>query len=409
MDIKPKHEFAAVTICSTNYAGKALALRKSYIAFHPDSDFYILIVDREHDRFKSLGPDVNILWVEDLGIKDFSHYAIKYDIIELSTNVKPTILALLLTYYKMALYIDPDIYFYGTMQPVLKELESHSIVVTPHTLTPIMDGKRPSDTDFVRFGTFNLGFIGVAKCDEAFKFLDWWSKRCLEFGFYEPQVGLAFDQKWMDLAPAFFPGMKILRDPGLNVAFWNLHERVISHSDGTWLVNGDFPLYFFHFSSFSTRNPHIIAGKQSRFAEESRPDLHELLDSYAAKLHDSEDELYTNCAYSFNYFDDGIYVTPSLRRVYAALESTFPISEDPFCHGSSLQRFAIARGLAGKKYMMFKQPTFKEIGAYSKSARAISIGLRCVLRVIGPNRYFSLMRYLAYISSIRNQSDVFSS
>ena len=408
MRIEPKHEIAAVTICATNYVGKALALRQSYLVYHPESDFYILIVDREHDRFKSLEPDVNILWVEDLGIKDFSHYAMKFDIIELNTNVKASILSLLLLDYNMVLYLDPDIYFYGTLQPVLRELESHSIVVTPHTLCPVMDGKVPSDIDFLRMGAFNLGFIGVAKCEEAFIFLDWWSKRCLDFGFYEPQVGLAVDQKWIDLAPSFFPGLKILRDPGLNVAFWNLHERIISRRDGIWLVNGEFLLRFFHFSSFNPRNPHAIAQKQSRFADESRPDLHELLDSYATKLWDNEHESYSNCAYSFNHFDDDIYVTPSLRRVYAAFESKFPLSEDPFSHGSSLQRFAIAHGLAGKKYKMSKQPTFKEIGAYSKSVRAISIGLRFILRVVGPNKYFSLMRYMAYISSIRNQSDVFS-
>src|ERR1039458_5021542 len=405
--IEARNDVAGVTICATNYMAKALALRESYLSLHPESDFYILIVDRKHDRFKSLAADVNILWVEDLVIKDFSHYAMKFDIIELNTNVKASILSLLLLHYNMVLYLDPDIYFYGALQPVFRELESHSIVVTPHTLTPVMDGKVPSDIDFLRMGAFNLGFVGVGKCGEAFRFLDWWSKRCLEFGFYEPQAGLAVDQKWIDLAPCFFPGLKILRDPGLNVAFWNLHERVISRHDGIWLVNGEFPLRFFHFSSFNPRNPHAIAQKQSRFADESRPDLHELLDSYATKLRDNENEPYSNCAYSFNHFDDGMYVTPSLRGVYAALESKFSLREDPFSHGSSLQRFAIAHGLAGKKYKMSKQPAFKEIGAYSKSVRAISIMLRYTLRVIGPNRYFFLMRYLAHISSIRNQSDVF--
>jgi hypothetical protein len=274
-------------------------------------------------------------------------------------------------------------------------------------MTPIQDGKCPSDIELLRFGAFNLGFIGVRKCEEAFQFLDWWSKRCLAFGFYEPQIGLAVDQKWMDLSPAFFPNMKILRDPGLNVAFWNLHERVVSSHDGDWLVNGRYPLRFFHFSSFNPNSPHAIAHKQSRFETESRPDLHVLLDSYARALRENDDESYSSCNYSFGFFEDGLYVTPSLRRFYAALESQFPLSENPFSHGSSLQRFAIDHGLAGNKYKMFKQPTFKEMSTYSWGARAISIGLRYILRAIGPNQYFILMRYLAYISSIRNQSNVF--
>jgi hypothetical protein len=408
MIIKAKHNVTAVTICATNYMARALALKNSYLSFHPESDFYILIIGRKHDRFKDLAPDLRFIWVEDLGIEDFSHYAMKFDIIELSTNVKAVILKKLLAYYDTVLYLDPDIIVYKELEPVFEALKMDPIVITPHTLTPVMDGKIPSDMEFLRFGAFNLGFIGVARSDETIRFLDWWSRRCLDYGYYEPQIGLAVDQKWIDLAPSFFPGVKILRDVGLNVAFWNLHERAVSKREGGWLINGNTPLLFFHFSSFETDNPHSIARKQSRYAAESRPDLHELLDSYAARLQENENESYSKCAYNFNYFDDGMYITPSLRRVYAALESEFPLSENPFSSGSFLQRFAIAHNLAGEKYKMSKPSTFKDIGTYSKSVRAISIVLRYVLRVVGPNKYFSLMRYLAYISSIRNQSDVFS-
>jgi hypothetical protein len=33
--------------------------------------------------------------------------------------------------------------------------------------------------------------------------------------------------------------------------------------------------------------------------------------------------------------------------------------------------------------------------------------LRVALRVLGPNRYYMLMRYLSHISSLRNQTDMF--
>jgi hypothetical protein len=405
--IEAKHDVAAVTICATNYLGKALALRRSYLAHNPESDFYVLIVDRKHDGFENLASDIRILWVEDIGIDGFVHYAFKFDVVELSTNVKPAILRILLACYSKVLYLDPDIYVYSGMQSVFEDLTEHAIVVTPTTMTPVMDGKSPSDIEFLRFGAFNLGFVGVSKCEEAFAFLDWWSKRCLEHGYYEPQLGLAVDQKWIDLCPPFFPGMKILRDPGLNVAFFNLHERLISRKDNVWLVNEKYPLRFFHFSSFNPGNPHAIAHKQSRFAPESRPDLHELLDSYAAHIQELEHDSYSHCDYSFDYFEDGMYIPPSLRRFYAALEANFPQDKDPFCHGSTAQQFALSHGLAGKKYKPFSRPTFKEMGDYAKQAHIISLILRTILRVVGPNRYFSLMRYLAYISSIRNQADVF--
>lgn len=403
MHIEVKHDVAALTICSTNYMAKAIALRESYLSFHPESDFYILIVDRKHDRFQGLASDIQILWVEDLGIKYFIHYAMKFDIVELSTNVKPYTMTILLGHYDQVLYLDPDICVYSELSPVFDALACNSIVVTPHALTP----KETSDCEFLRFGSFNLGFLGVSKCEEGFEFLDWWSRRCLEYGYTEPQLGLSVDQKWIDLAPSFFAGLKILRDPGLNVAPWNLHERTILRREEAWLVNEKYPLRFFHFSSFVAGDPHAIAHKQTQLERIGRSDLHELLDGYADCLAKSGGERYSHEIYSFDYFDDGLYVSRTLRRFYAALESKFPREENPFAHNSAVQRFAVSQGLVKKSLKIAVRPKFSQCSEYSKEINIISFVLRNILRLVGPNRYFYLMNYMAHISSIRNQCGLF--
>ena len=407
MNIEARHKTAAVTICASNFFGKALVLQRSYHKFHPESDFYILIIDRKHARLDASEIATRVLWVEDLGIKGFSHYAFKFDVIELCTNVKPSVLKILLGHYDQVLYLDPDICVYSELSPVFEALACNSIVVTPHSLTPVSDGKRPSDVEFLRFGSFNLGFLGVRKCEEGLKFLDWWSQRSLEYGYDEPQLGLFTDQKWVDLAPSFFPGLKILRDVGLNVAAWNLHERMLSKREGAWLVNEKYPLRFFHFSSFVAPDPRAVARKQSRFEPGSRPDLYELFEGYAECLARSGSERYSQETYSFDYFDDGIYVSPTLRRFYAALESKFPREENPFAHNSTFQRFAVSQGLAKRNLKVAGRRTFSEIGEYSRAIHMFSFVLRNICRLLGPNRYFLLMRYMAYISSIRNQSGLF--
>lgn len=397
---------AAVTICATNYLGKALVLRDSYLKFHPGSDFFIVIVDRKDPIVEGNYPDVSFIWVEELGINGFFSYAFRYDVIELSTNVKPITLNRLLQKYDKVLYLDPDIKIYSFLKPVYESLDAHSIVLTPHTFTPVLDGNAPSDEDLLRFGAYNLGFIGVSKSEEAFKFLEWWSDRCLKLGFYEPQIGLAVDQGWISLVPSFFPGTKILRDYGLNVAFWNLHERFISKKNGNWFVNENSPLYFFHFSSFNVKEPHAIARKQSRFSTGSRPDLHQLLEEYAAVLAKSENAAYSSKLYSFDYFDDGIYISPALRRFYDTLRDDFPPSENPFSADSAVYRFAFKHRLANKGLRPAERFTFRDMGKFSMAIKIINWGLYLLLTLVGPNRYFSLMRYLAHISSIRNQKGV---
>ncbi len=68
----------------------------------------------------------------------------------------------------------------------------------------------------------------------------------------------------MDLTPGLFEGVRVLRDPGYNVAYWNLHERAISLEGGPH-VNG-LPLHFFHFSGFDPDQPSVLSKYQDRYA-----------------------------------------------------------------------------------------------------------------------------------------------
>lgn len=399
---------AAVTICSINYIAKALVLVNSYIAHHPEHDLYLILVDRKTPGISIDQPRVNVIWVEDLAIPHILKYAFTYDVIEFNTNVKPTALTFILESHDAVVYLDPDIKIYAPLTTVFEALESASLVLTPHSNTPILDGNKPDDLELLKFGAFNLGFVGVSRCDEGLAFLRWWSARCLEHGFYEPQLGLGVDQKWVGLAPCFFPAMRVLHDEGLNVAFWNLHERSFEKSDGVWMVNSRTTLKFIHFSSFSTGRPDDIAQKQTRFAPGSRPDFGVLARAYAEELIANSSDRLSATPYGFDYFDDGSYVTPALRRFYAQLKlGVLGEDDNPFRRDGIVMNFARKNGLLMKSNNASKRHTFRDIGGYSFQIKVINKMLRFALYLIGPERYFNLMRYLAHISSLRNQTEMF--
>ena len=46
----------------------------------------------------------------------------------------------------------------------------------------------------------------------------------------------------------------ILRDPGLNIAHWNLPQRHVSYTGDTWYANG-VRLRLYHFSGFDPDQP----------------------------------------------------------------------------------------------------------------------------------------------------------
>lgn len=397
---------AAVTICAKNYFAKAKVLRDSYLAFHPEQSFYIVLMDRKDTSFELEHPEYQLIWVEDLAIENLYQHAFTYDVIEFSTNIKPTALKHLLEQHSKVLYIDPDIEVYNYLSPVFDALDQYAISITPHTLTPILDGKHPNDIDFLKFGAYNLGFVGVSKCDEGLRFLDWWSSRCLEYGFYEPQLGLAVDQKWIDLVPSYFPTTKIMRDIGLNLSFWNLHERFLSKKNGEWLVNDTAKLYFIHFSSFDSENPTAIASKQNRFAKGDRPDIAELYESYAVKLKVQDTKDYAANTYSFDFFEDGVYITAAMRRFYACFKARFADEKNPFSVSSKARLFGERKGLVSKKLKPMKRQNFKSMEDYGLQLKIIYFALRIVLKAVGPVRYFALMRLLPQLSSIRNQEKV---
>lgn len=236
---------AACTIVSINYLPYARTLCASFLQFHPNYKFYVLLVDRLPDNYDLSHEKFELVLVSDLGIPNFESVAFKYDIIELNTNVKPTFLKKLLAQgVGQLIYFDPDILLYSPVDIIFDALATNGIVLTPHATSP-NEMAPASEVDLLMSGVFNLGFIAVSNTAEVGRFLSWWELRCLALGYNERWSGLFVDQKWINLVPCYFESVKVLKHPGCNVAYWNLHERTIEKTNGTWVVNEEAPLIFF--------------------------------------------------------------------------------------------------------------------------------------------------------------------
>jgi hypothetical protein len=397
---------AAFTICSANYLGQALTLKSSFARLHQDVDFFIVVVDRKSQRtLPDLG-DAKIVWAEDLGIELYWRHAFKFDVIEWSTNVKPFAAKYFLNTYEKVLYLDPDLYFYRNVDWLFEELETCDAIVTPHATTPICDEHTQGDLEWMRVGTFNLGFIGLSRGPDASKLLDWWGSRCISDGYIETQRGLFVDQKWLTLAVGFFPGIRILFHHGLNVSSWNLHERqFILGADPPELSHG-ISVYFFHFSGFDPLRPGLIHTRQKRWAAKNRPDIEPLLSDYSARLLGNDFDKYKTLSYTNDRFSNGELIAPLLRRIYALHFEAFS-DDDPFSSTSDVYRYALRNHLLQRESKQSKRTTADDLAAHGFEVRLINILLRIVARIVGPRRYFNLMKYAAYISSIRSQYGVF--
>lgn len=274
------------TIVAKNYLAQARCLTESFLAHHPDGKVFVLLVDRPDGHFDPTQEAFTTILVEDIGIPQFTAMAFRYTLLELSTAVKPFFLQYLFnTYpYDALCYVDPDIYFYRRADDVIWNiLRESALLLTPHLTGPLDEEHNPDELLILRSGTYNLGFIGLARRPQTMEFLAWWAEKLTRYCVVDHDRGFFVDQRWVDLVPGRFSGVYIQQDPGCNVAYWNLYHRNVVRVGETWMVNGR-PLTFFHFSGFSPARPEILSKYQNRYEFDDLPHVRALFDAYCARM-----------------------------------------------------------------------------------------------------------------------------
>ena len=244
------------TICAENYFAQAITMADSLKkTSHTTIDIDIWVLDNSRPLFES--SNFNVINTQK-HIPHFESLALRYNVLELSTALKPYIFMHYITKHQrddFIIYLDPDLYFLGDITKIISgALEASDYALTPHIKSPIpKDGKRPSDKDILASGTFNLGFLALKLNKTTTRPLQdmiaWWASWLEKECWSDPQRGVFTDQKWINLAITMWQSYTTINDDGLNVAYWNLHERRIIYTDGVFRVN-DTPLVFFHFSGF---------------------------------------------------------------------------------------------------------------------------------------------------------------
>ncbi len=388
-----------VTIVSGNYLAYAKVLDASLKAADPSFDFRVLLVERRTAVLDQAVRDVglDVMFAEDLGLEEAERLFYKYDLVELNTALKPSFIKRALADgYEHVIYLDPDIRIFAPLEPVLQALGTADIVLTPHALAPAMDGLRPSDVDFLRTGVYNLGFVAFKASPQSAALLDWWESRCLGMGFNDPAFGVFVDQKWMDLAPCYFDSVHVLRHPGCNVAYWNLHEREVAQAPGGgYQVNG-MPLVFFHFSGVVPRNPGILSRHQTRHSLQPGSVLASLVQDYCERLQELGHDGYSGIAYGFAALDDGTPVTPTMRRALLVV----PYDEQlPFSATSRLQRDLRAASIPPRAGTVPAKPlNTLSFNADARSVRLANQLVRAARRVVGIERLGAMLRYAALLT-----------
>lgn len=317
------------TLCTPDYINAVNALSSSLKETEPNTTLFCYVFGNPAHQNLIANENIRIIHIESLSLPEIRGKEFSHTPFEMCCLLKPVIAKyhLLNNECDFLLFLDSDTYTYS---PFLTELSQTNakILLSPHALYPETINRFEP---FLRSGAFNAGLFAIKRHHEAFEFLNWWSAmvnfKCIQ----DPNNGLLLEQKWLDLAPSLFNEIEIIRDPGINTAYWNLCERVLSRKSNSILINQKHPLKIFHFSG-------IIRERLSKYSDiktEDRADgklLKQLADEYLSVMDDYSDTKYH---YAHEKFDSGEQITPEMRKLVL-----FGLSKvtTPFSNFDEIQR-----------------------------------------------------------------------
>jgi hypothetical protein len=279
-------DIVGCTIVARNYVPYARVLADGWRRHHHGLPLYVLVIDEDDGPARGAG--LEVVSPADLGLPaaELSRLRGIYSVAELTTALKPHLLRVLLDEgADCVVFLDSDTDIHASVHHVGALAARHGIALSTHLLEPPpRDGLSPSEQEQGKHGVFNSGFLAVGQASRAF--LDWWTNLLRRDCLFCDPVGMHADQRWLDFVPSYFDH-HVLRDPGVNVAQWNAHERRIHWDGGSFRVNGG-PLRTFHFAGFDPKHPEQPSTygwlTPLRLDMPAEPDLLRLCREYGQKL-----------------------------------------------------------------------------------------------------------------------------
>lgn len=237
------------TLFDSNYLSRGLALYYSLEQHCPSFKLYIFAFDdRAYKILNAMGLQhaviISLREFEDeklLAVKPTRNRA-EY----CWTSTSSTILFVLDHYQvESCTYLDADLFFYSSPEPIFTEMGEQSILLTEHRYSPQYNKE-------VKSGKYCVQFVTIKNDERGRQALEWWRDRCLEWCYAYYEDGKFGDQLYLDDWTERFSGTHVLQHLGGGLASWNVQQYEFNQQNGTLtgkhITTGEtFPVIFYHF------------------------------------------------------------------------------------------------------------------------------------------------------------------
>lgn len=244
---------AICSITSVSHLYKTFVLADSLVKY--GMSLHVLLIDNDQRskpvRQEAYSSTIHWISLNELDRTQVTQLKRKYNenSDEFRWGLKPVLLKFLCQTKEQVCYVDNDIYFLHSPDPLFEKFEQNKILLTPHFYPhqPSIKGANWFEANF-QVGVYNAGFVGVRS--DAVDFLSWWFEVCL-YGIRKSYFrGLFDDQKYLDLVPAIFQPVYVHNMPTWNYAAWNAWFPGIKFVNGGLFID-EYPVVFVHFATLS--------------------------------------------------------------------------------------------------------------------------------------------------------------
>jgi len=324
---------AVVTVCTGNYLHYARALAQSIHEHQPTLPIFACVVDVAAGELSTEAKPLHLFAAEQLPISAWRRFAFQYRPLELCAALVPWVVQYLFDTIgcRRVVYLDCDIQVYAELTPVYESLDQYDVVLTPHLTAPLpVDGRIPSEMQILRTGVYNGGFLAVREGTRARQMLAWWQAKLRSDCVIDVPNHRYANQRFLDLVPGLFEGVKIERSSAYNVAYWNVPPRELRlDADGKPQVDGR-PLIFFHYSNFDPRRPDRLTTHPNRLTAEDESVVRSLLSRYVRLLNECGMATFGELPYGFRTLSNGYRIRDGWRMAVRLNHPTLVDIEDPF-------------------------------------------------------------------------------
>jgi hypothetical protein len=175
------------------------------------------------------------------------------------------------------IYLDADLYFFRSPLEVVRALENASVALIRHNYPWFLKSIEK------KYGTYNVGLLAFRNNEDGLRVLEWWGRQCFDWCHDFPERGKYADQGYLNDFFNFSKNIKVLSNPGFNLAPWNSASSKLKLNLGNVSVNEN-DLVFFHFHGLKRFGKLWISSQLNYYSPMSRGVFLTIYGSYVKHL-----------------------------------------------------------------------------------------------------------------------------